>query len=431
MTSQGRGPGLVEQLRVEARRLGFTLFGVAPPDSSEHATFYESWLDAGHHGDMAYLAREDARARRAEPASSYEGVRSVIVVGHEYGSGGQRPHSDGSDSTSALIARYARGSDYHSVIPARLRELLAWLDRRVAGGVRGRVLVDTAPVLERELAQRAGLGWFGKNTMLIHPRRGSYFLLGLLMVDLELENTGALRVDRCGTCSACIDACPTGALLGRDDSGAPVIDARRCISYLTIELKGEIPRTLRPQIGNRVFGCDICQEVCPWNERFAASRGDQAYDRQANEASLVDFAETLLPLSAKAYQRQYVDSPLARPGRRGMLRNVMVGIGNALGAGAYSVREEARVLQLLERALNDHQWIVRSHAAWALGRAVEWNRSRSRSRSAAVRPTDMDHPVDSGGTVLRDRAIRVLSERAAIESDVVVQKEIKSALEGA
>ncbi len=387
---------LTGQLQEEAHRLGFSLFGVARPDPSEHAAFYEAWLDAGHHGEMEYLARDDARARRVEPSSSFDAVRAVIVVGHEYGSGAEEETPESLDGRRAVIARYARNDDYHHVIPERLARLLEWLDRQVEGGVRGRTLVDTAPVLERELAHRAGLGWFGRNTMLIDPRRGSYFLLGLLMVDIELDPASSPEPDRCGTCSACLDACPTGALLGRNDSGAPVIDARRCISYLTIELKGPIPRDLRPGIGNRVFGCDICQEVCPWNVRFASPRGDDAYAEQAPPHTLVDLADRLLRLSEKGYQRLYADSPLARPRRKGMLRNLMVGIGNALALGAYDPGEQAHVIEVLERALHDDQPLVRGHAAWALGQT--------------------------------DRGASVLRRRAAIESDPGVRDEIADAM---
>ncbi len=421
------GLALTEGLREEARRLGFTLFGVTRPDPSEHSAFYEAWLDAGHHGEMAYLARDDARARRAEPASSFPGVRSVVVVGHEYGSAGEYDGAEPSDGRSALIARYAHGSEYHHVIPERLAALLEWLDRRVEGGARGRTLVDTAPVLERELAHRAGLGWFGRNTMLIDPRRGSYFLLGLLMVDVELDVATAPVADRCGTCTSCIDACPTGALLGRRDSGAPVIDARRCISYLTIELKGPIPRDDRAGIGNRVFGCDICQEVCPWNDRFADPRGDDAYAAQTPPDTLVDLADRFLSLSEKAYQRLHADSPLARPRRKGMLRNLMVGIGNALSRDAYGPREYTDVIRLLERALNDDQPLVRGHAAWALGQAARRGGGGAEAKDGPS-ATHQDGVPDASAPWVGDDASNVLRQRAAIEFDPYVRGEIEDAV---
>lgn len=373
---------LEDELRGEATRLGFTLFGIARPDPSEHLAFYSSWLEAGFHGEMRYLANRAAVDRRADPASSFPGARSVIVVGHEYGAASERPGgAEGVDDPSrAIVARYARGADYHGVIPHRLQQLLDWLGLRVEGGARGRILVDTAPVLERELATRAGLGWFGRNTMLIHPRHGSYVLLGFLMVDVALEATDPFERDHCGRCTACVDACPTGALLDRDENGAPVIDASRCISYLTIELKGPIPVELRPSVGNRVFGCDICQEVCPWTVKFGSSgRDDPAYRPRswpadtADDASLpelgapalTELTARILEMSGKEYQRVFADSPLARPRRKGMLRNLCVGLGNY---GATSPRAAGRVRPVLQRAAAEPDPLIREHALWALAR---------------------------------------------------------------
>jgi epoxyqueuosine reductase len=262
-------------VRARARRLGFTLVGIAAPDASEHMDFYRSWLADGRHGTMAYLSREDAVARRADLSRTMPDAASGIMVAEEYFQ--HDPPGVPDDPSRAVIARYARGEDYHEVVKAKLESLLAWLNGEVEGGVRGRAYVDTGPILERELARRAGLGWFGKNTMLINPGRGSYFFVGLLLVDVALTADDPFVEDRCGTCRACLDACPTGALLGRGEDGAPVIDARRCISYLTIELRDEIPLELRRPMGNRVFGCDICQEVCPWNERFAVPTEQESY----------------------------------------------------------------------------------------------------------------------------------------------------------
>jgi len=381
---------LTEALRGEAERLGFTLCGVVRPQPSEHMAFYDAWLESDYHGEMAYLARDDARQRRSEPATSFPRARSIVVVGHEYGNQLHMSAQDGSrdgQSGNAVIARYAGGNDYHSVIPKRLQRLLAWLDEETGREVRGRVLVDTAPVLERELARRAGVGWFGRNTMLIHPERGSYFLLGLLMVDLELEPTEPFSLEHCGTCRACLDACPTGALLGRDEVGAPVIDARRCISYLTIELKGPIPAEYRAAIGNRVFGCDICQEVCPWNERFARE-GDPAYAPDEPAESLIDFAARLLDMSEKGFQRAYAQSPLARPRRKGMLRNLLVGIGNAFRAEAFDSEMELEALTVLQTALSDAQPLVRGHAAWALGQMAGVSSSTALLRARQSVETD-------------------------------------------
>jgi epoxyqueuosine reductase QueG len=227
-----------------AHELGFSVVGITPARASDHTAFYRRWIAEGRHGQMAYLARADAVARRAELELTMPEVRSCVVVAHEYLQ--EDPPGVPDDPSRAVIARYARGDDYHEVVKAKLEELLAWLDGHVGGGVRGRAYVDTGPVLERELARRAGLGWFGRNTMLINPARGSYFFLGVLLVDADLPETPPFEEDRCGTCRACLDACPTGALLGGTRTGAPVIDARRCISYLTIELKEAHPARPSP-----------------------------------------------------------------------------------------------------------------------------------------------------------------------------------------
>ena len=434
-------------LREEAKRLGFEVFGIGHLNPSEHMEFFDRWLARKHHGEMEYLERPDTRERRAFPSSSFSGARSVIVVGHEYV--GRAPTGAESSPTArlradriskiegegvpphpkaeALIARYARGSDYHHIIPPRLEKMLMWLDRQIEGGVRGRALVDTAPVFERELARRAGMGWFGRNTMLIHPRRGSFFVLGLLMVDVDLETTGPCIEDHCGTCHACIDECPTGALLGREESGAPAIDARRCISYLTIELKGPIPHQYRSAIGNRVFGCDICQEVCPWNKRFAQGDGDPAYRASSPPELLVDLAKEIFDMSEKEYQRRYRGSPLSRPRRKGMLRNLFVGIGNAIREGVLTSDQKAEAIRVLAAALNDPQPLVRGHAAWALGQAankLETVTQRS-TRDAIV--TVEGVPPSSSETAETPSPLELLSRRREIETDVEVLEELRLA----
>jgi epoxyqueuosine reductase len=322
---------------------------------------------------MDWLARADAVEARTDPQSRWPSLRSAIVVAMNYGS---REGDDTTDASRAIIARYARGRDYHRVMKKRLLGLLREVER-IAGRElsAARAYVDTGPVLERELAHRAGLGWFGRNTMLIHPKRGSYFFLGALLTELDLEEGDAAPVrDHCGTCNACVDACPTGALLGRDANGAPVIDATRCISYLTIEHRGPIPLELRPLIGNRVFGCDICQEVCPFNRKsssefsepaFAARvPGEQAFgvDKLPSDgwhpgtrsASLVD----LMALGEAGWESLSRGSALRRAGRAGFLRNVAVALGNWGSEQAVPV---------LASALSDSDPLVRGHAAWALG----------------------------------------------------------------
>src|SRR5690606_27134370 len=254
-------------LRERAAELGFALIGVAEARPSDHGSHYAGWLARDLHGEMGYLARPDALLRRLDVDRTLPGARSVVVVADAYYAE-DRPGMLG-DASRGVIARYARGADYHRVLRRKLSRLLEWVRAEAGVPVEGRVYVDTGPLIERELARRAGLGWFGRNTMLIHPRKGSYFFLGALLLDLPLPADAPFAEDRCGSCHACLDACPTGALLGRNEVGAPVMDARRCISYLTIEQRGPIPRELRPLIGNRIYGCDICQEVCPFNIKFA------------------------------------------------------------------------------------------------------------------------------------------------------------------
>jgi epoxyqueuosine reductase len=416
MSLQSSAPDVAARIQVLAEQVGFDFAGVARPDPSDHLSFFQEWLCRGLHGEMAYLERSDAVARRGEIRLTMADVRSIVVVAHQYRV--EDPPGVPEDPSLGVIARYARGRDYHKVVRGRLLRLLERIRADVAPEVRGHAYVDTGPILERELAERAGLGWFGKNTMLIHPRRGSWFFLGCLLLDMDFPH--ALPIgDHCGTCSRCLDACPTGALLGRDESGAPVIDARRCISYLTIEHRGSIPEELRPLLGNRVFGCDICQEVCPFNERFAEETKEPAYAARGpgerpfgveaegraphpksaaaggappwhpgTEApSLVELLETALDEERwDAFSR---GSAIRRAGRAGFARNVCVAIGN------WGSEEAIPVLSL---ALADPEPLVRKHAAWALGRVGE----------------------DSTRAVLRTRL--------PLEDDVGVREEVRKAL---
>jgi epoxyqueuosine reductase len=344
------------RIREHARALGFDPVGIAPVEGSAHGDFYRRWLEEGRHGEMAYLAREDAVATRLDPRAAWPGVRSAIVVGLSYA----QPEGDpGTAPSRGIISRYARGRDYHKVLKKKLLQLLAWLEGEVGHELPiARAYVDTGPVFERELARRAGLGWQGRNTMLIHPRRGSYFFLGTLLLELELEHDAPFTENRCGSCTACVEACPTGALLGRDEAGAPVIDATRCIAYLTIEQRGAIPRELRPLIGNRIFGCDICQEVCPWNGgKFVQLTRER--DLLPREGMSGPELIRLMGMTEESWDRFSQGSPVRRAKRAGFLRNVAVALGN-WGA--------AEAVMVLVRALGDEEPLVRGHAAWALGR---------------------------------------------------------------
>ena len=335
---------LEARLLDEARRLGFARAGIAAATDADGFARYQEWLDAGFAGEMGYL-HEQGEARR-HPRSIYSGVRSVVMVAMSY----SPSLPTNASAFPAKVARYALGADYHQVIRARLKELAAWL-RQERPGCWGRVVVDTAPLLERDFARRAGLGWFGKNTMLLHPRLGSWFLLGGLLVDLELTPTPSFDTRHCGTCTACLDACPTGAF-----DGPYRLDARKCISYFTIELKADVPTEWRPAVSDWLFGCDVCQEVCPWNRK--APPGCEALAPRDDLAG-VDAAE-LLALSAEAFRARFEGTALyPRPGRPVVLRNAALILGN---------RGDIRALPALRRALEDVEPIVREAAAWAIGR---------------------------------------------------------------
>lgn len=359
-----------DRLREAGRRLGFTRVGFAPAQPPRHADVYVDWLEAGYHGEMTWMARADAVRRRLDPCEALAGCQTLIVAALSYApapvfspepesSSGNpesfgEPESSSGDPGRPIVARYAWGIDYHGWFEERL-DGLADEVRAIDPDAVVRRYVDYGPVLERDHAQRAGLGWIGKNSMLIEPNLGSWLLLGELLTTLRIEPDPPFVPDRCGSCRRCIDACPTDAILeGR------VIDSRRCISYLTIELRGSIPEELRPAIGNRVFGCDICQDVCPWNSEPEHGTPEALTPgKPAELPTLRAWAEALLDMDADAYREAYRGTPLARPGRDAMLRNLCVGLGN-------SGQQDA--IPVLRRCLNDDSELVREHAAWALGR---------------------------------------------------------------
>src|SRR5579862_4650773 len=296
---------LAERVKAKARELGFDLVGITGAEPSAFAAEYRDWLERGYAGEMTYLARN--LERRLDPRELLPDAHSVIVVGmNYYADADEGPGTPPPDPDRAVFARYARGDDYHDVMTARLRTLLASLKEWAGESTDGRVYVDAGPLLEREVARRAGLGWFGKNTMLINTRRGSYFFLGEIVTNVALPPDES-AVGGCGTCTRCIDACPTGAIVEPF-----LLDARRCISYLTIELKGPIPDELRPAIadsGNRIFGCDICQEVCPFCQRRSIPTTEPAFlpRKVTSNSRLVD-----LLLSEEEFRKQFKGSPVKR-----------------------------------------------------------------------------------------------------------------------
>lgn len=338
-------------LKAETERLGFPLFGVTPVSPPSHLQTYQQWVDAGLHAGMEYLAVERARQRRANPALIQPEARSMLVVGMRYASPESIPDGDPNEATGR-VAAYAWGDDYHEVIPQRLEEIGQVLEKHLRHEVGRRSYTDTGPILERDFAQSAGLGWSGKNTCLISPTSGSYYLLGEMFMDVEIEPGPAFPSDHCGSCTRCIQACPTQAI--RLDR---MIDAGHCISYLTIENKGPIPPELRSSLGDWIFGCDICQMVCPWNLRFAVPQGHPALAARPNLPRPVLRYE--LRLSPQEFNQKFRGSPVKRAKRRGYLRNVAVALGNA--------RDTAAIPDLSETMQNEPEPIVRAHAAWALG----------------------------------------------------------------
>jgi epoxyqueuosine reductase len=333
---------LEELLKAQACGLGFDLVGITSLGPMETAAAFDSWVERGYAGEMDYLPRGAEKRRDSRLAAP--GTTNAIVVAMDYGG----------RAASGPIARYARGDDYHDVMLGKLEELHQWLESEIGRPVRGKPYVDTGPILERDLARRAGLGWFGKNTNLVNPRIGSFFFIGALLVDLDLAPDTPFEADRCGSCTRCLDACPTGAFVE-----PRLLDATRCISYLTIELKGAIPEELRPQMGTHIYGCDVCQDVCPYNVKFAQELREPAFAPRATigERDAQSLAKELLAMDDNAFRAAFSNSPIKRAKRRGLARNAAVVLGN-IGDG--------RDTPALGDACDDPEPLVRQHAAWAL-----------------------------------------------------------------
>ena len=368
---------LTSELKAAAERLGFSLAAACPAVSPTGATRLGEWLHLGYGGEMNYI--ELRQQAYANPSMVLDGARSILMLTLNYRTADPKLPQDG----KGRISSYAWGpTDYHDVIHERLKELVNLVESHVPGA-KARGVVDSAPLLEREFAQLAGLGWIGKHTLLLNQKQGSYFFLAALLTDQELVYDEPQDADHCGSCTACLDACPTEAFVQPH-----LLDATRCISYLTIELDGPIPHELRPGIGDWLFGCDVCQDVCPWN-RFAPLSTEPAFEpRQDAASNPVQLAE-LFDLDDDSFRLRFRHTPLWRAKRRGLLRNAAIVLGNQHAAAA---------LPALLRGLQDPEPLVRGASAWALGEI---------------------------GT---EEASAALKERLVDEEDACVWKEIESAV---
>lgn len=330
------------EIKARARDLGFEKAGIARLGDLPRADYLREWLAREYQGSMDYMAREPGR--RADPREGFPWAKSVLCVAKNYRTLERPPEEPG----RGVISRYAWGGDYHEFMTERLADLCGWLQGR---GVRAKACVDTGAVLEKLWARQAGLGWQGKHSNLIAKDLSSWFFLGEILLDAELEPDAPFRKDHCGRCTRCLDLCPTRAIV------APyVVDSRRCIAYLTIEHRGPIPRELRPLMGSLIFGCDICQDVCPWN-RFAKAAPEAEF--LPRDGMLAPRLVEFLGMTREEFARRFKGSPIKRAKRAGFLRNVCVALGNSGDRSA---------VPALAAALKDDEALVRLHAAWALGR---------------------------------------------------------------
>jgi epoxyqueuosine reductase len=342
-----------EEVRALARECGFELAGAAPAEPAEDAARYRAWVDAGYAGDMRYLTDRRAEVRE-DPRHLLSSARSIICVGKLYRTPwphtGEFPDTHFNDRARAWISRYAWGDDYHDVMRRGLEQLAARMAQRT-GPLEWKVCVDTAPLLERSYARLAGLGWIGKNTCLINQHSGSWFFLGELLVSIDIA-PGSTPPDRCGTCRRCIDACPTAAIVPH--GAGYTLDARLCISYFTIEQRGAVPEEMRSRLGGHVFGCDICQDVCPWNRRAPVTE-DPAFAPRHFAPPLVEMAA----LTESEFRAMFRGTPVTRARYSGFLRNVAIAMGN---------RGLPQFRAPLEKLAGSGDPMVAEHARWALER---------------------------------------------------------------
>jgi epoxyqueuosine reductase len=343
MTESKETSEKLEKIRRKALELGFEGFGVAPPDVAKAGEWFQQWLARNYDGEMHYMKRGEAK--RLDLDGVLPGVKSVICLSTSYFTTPRTLEYLEAPETGD-ISNYAWNLDYHDLIQPRLRELEACL-AEVFLGCQTKSYVDTGPILEKPLAEKAGIGWIGKHTNLLTEGVGSYYFLSEILVDVALPPSEAAE-DHCGTCAACIDICPTGAIV------APyVLDARKCISYLTIELKGAIPPEFRKALGNRIYGCDDCQIVCPWNS-YAVATEEPAFQQREGVKGLIE----LMQLDDEGFRSRFRKSPIKRTKRRGLLRNVAVALGNS---------GQTEAVPVLTQALSDPEPLIRSHSVWALG----------------------------------------------------------------
>ena len=341
-TKDSSTPDATSLLKTLAINLGFDLAGIAPASKADGFQHLTSWLENGFHGQMDYISKRAPAYQH--PESLLPNVRSILMVGYNYN---HQLHAD-TGTGKGKVAKYAHGKDYHEVLWEKLGLLLQEFQKHFPD-CKGRGVVDTAPLLERDFARRAGLGWIGKNTMLINKKAGSFMVLGALLLDIELTPDKPFEFDHCGTCTACLRACPTEAFIG-----PKVLDATKCISYLTIEVKTEIPHELRGKMQDWIFGCDICQDVCPWNKK-ATPANDWNSWRNPDLESL-DLVE-LLEMDNATFRAKFKETPLWRRKRKGILRNACIALGN-IGNQDH--------LDALKKAHLEDEPLIKEAAAWAI-----------------------------------------------------------------
>ena len=336
---------ITDNIKKEGYKIGFDLVGIAPVADYPESQFYKKWLSKGFEATMSYMSKNPER--RVDVRNIMPNARSVISCAVNYNS--DYPYSISQKNTKkAWIARYAWGDDYHKVINVKLNKLKSFIEENISDDINSRVYVDTGPVLERMYGKYSGIGWVGKNTCIINQDIGSWLFLGEIITNLELEYDSHVS-DRCGTCTKCIDECPTDAI-----RKPYVLDSSKCISYLTIENKGEIPEEYREAMENNVFGCDICQDVCPWNSKANAATSDSFLPREGLYQPDLGY---LLDLEQEEFSKIFKNSPIKRAKRRGLIRNVLVAVGNT---------ESSKYADLVHRFLKDNDPLIRRHAVWAL-----------------------------------------------------------------